>query len=898
MARITVPRENTVLTRGQVSQEVASRPGQADIAFGKSMQQLGKAFMDTAKPAEQTGAYSQAYSKGLIEYSRRIQERTAQVTDENGNPTFGTLSQDVERIGREVMEEIGGTLTDDAVRQKFNNSFNMAIANKTVGSMSTARNQQLQFARETTTSSLDALAQQASVDNQADFDLYTRQADQILDSAVKHGALSPTERAAAAERFRAQVTSNRADELIRQDPESARQIFSDPEMSSQFGLDEDERLAKVGSAERAVAAQQRAVREQQKSIERQYKESMRSVDKIIEAGLEPDKGVLDELIQGTKGTALEADVEFLLHKKRVTQQFAGMDQEARTASLDILKQQVATGEELELIKQLERIDKNLATAKKSDVVAFAMQQKIIPETQPIDFNAPLPEQLQNRRILADQIESHYGERTSGLTKTEVSALKEKLEDSTYKDAASILGAVVEGYGDKSLDVFDDLAKQGSVQYAFIGSLVHAGDSQTAATILRGRELTKTKAITNPTPAQFRSDETSFADILRIPEYADTEMRSEILKSARSVYAALSADEGDFSGELDRDRYARAISLVTNGGAIPYNPGIPFFGDSDLIEPPVQGMTGAEFEDFMNSVTDQDIQRLGGFLHMDEGAADEMRRYSLKTAGRGQYFLFSNQGGQEIPILNKEGRMFVLDYNELQSPPARDEISSLPNTSQQEAEQFLDQLKQSEFVKQVMGISEFGKQVIEEKVKPIMNNFLDTIKSVVSPKASEETLKVLEDSGATLEEFGIDNPTRMRHFLAQMSHESAGFSAMVERRSDASAENKYGVGTRVGKILGNTQPGDGAKFKGRGYIQLTGRDNYTRFGKKIGVDLVSNPELAARPDIAIKIAAAFWESKGLNSLADKGNLREITRRINGGYNGLADRQRRFDMLAGL
>src|SRR5262249_29220696 len=93
-------------------------------------------------------------------------------------------------------------------------------------------------------------------------------------------------------------------------------------------------------------------------------------------------------------------------------------------------------------------------------------------------------------------------------------------------------------------------------------------------------------------------------------------------------------------------------------------------------------------------------------------------------------------------------------------------------------------------------------------------------------------------------------------------------------------------------LGNTEPGDGKRFKGRGPIQLTGRANYKRFGDLLAVDLVADPARAAMPDVAFRVAGLYWSKKGLNELADLAtddSFKEITRRINGGTNGLAERQ---------
>lgn len=138
--------------------------------------------------------------------------------------------------------------------------------------------------------------------------------------------------------------------------------------------------------------------------------------------------------------------------------------------------------------------------------------------------------------------------------------------------------------------------------------------------------------------------------------------------------------------------------------------------------------------------------------------------------------------------------------------------------------------------------------------------------------------------AHLPEREITGPARLAHFLAQTAHETAAFTYLHEEggpeyfaRYDGRAD------------LGNTQPGDGYRYRGRGLIQLTGRANYAKAGDELGLDLDGDPELAASPDVAVQTAALYWRDHGLNALADADDIAAITRRINGGYNGLASRK---------
>ena len=134
---------------------------------------------------------------------------------------------------------------------------------------------------------------------------------------------------------------------------------------------------------------------------------------------------------------------------------------------------------------------------------------------------------------------------------------------------------------------------------------------------------------------------------------------------------------------------------------------------------------------------------------------------------------------------------------------------------------------------------------------------------------------------------LDNSLRLIHFLAQLAHESGNFRYMEEIASGAAYEGR--------KDLGNTQPGDGKRFKGRGPIQLTGRANYRRYGQQLGIDFENNPAIVAIPSVGLLVACKFWSDNGLNELADKDDVVSITKRINGGTNGLADRKAKLEII---
>lgn len=140
------------------------------------------------------------------------------------------------------------------------------------------------------------------------------------------------------------------------------------------------------------------------------------------------------------------------------------------------------------------------------------------------------------------------------------------------------------------------------------------------------------------------------------------------------------------------------------------------------------------------------------------------------------------------------------------------------------------------------------------------------------------------------QFNITAPVRLAAFLAQVGHESGGFVYTREIWGPTAAQRRY-----EGRAdLGNTERGDGAKYRGRGLIQITGRYNYQMVKNALGVDVINNPALLEQRALAAKSAAWWWSNAGCNELADGGDFYALTRRINGGTNGLDDRLRRWEM----
>jgi putative chitinase len=203
----------------------------------------------------------------------------------------------------------------------------------------------------------------------------------------------------------------------------------------------------------------------------------------------------------------------------------------------------------------------------------------------------------------------------------------------------------------------------------------------------------------------------------------------------------------------------------------------------------------------------------------------------------------------------------------------------------------------------------------------------TVVRQLAPHARQNYLDAIAHGGPLFERHGITTPLRMAHFLAQAMHETGAFTIVRENmnysaarlleifgvgrhsarvtpqeaqglahRPEIIAERVYGLGNPAkAEELGNTQPGDGFRFRGNGVLQTTGRGNHRRMSQACGVDFEGNPDLVVRPEHALKPALQEWTDGDLNAAADANDIRRITIVINGGLIGFDQRRTLFDRV---
>lgn len=629
-----------------------SQIGNSVASFGVKLNEMNKAYNEAARQADNTAVYANSMNQATIEFQNAFQERISSPLDDNGNPTFSTLQQDVSQISRDVLEENLNKIEDAEVRAKFQQNFESYTTNQQVQSIGVARNQQLSFINESVSNSVAELGTMAGASSEQDMLFFQNQVKTILNSAVESGAMTPEQRFVAQDGFRKEVATAKVRNSINEDAHMALETLMNTP-APDLGLSELERLALQKEAETAVYRLDNQRNSLSKEQDRYIRDQLKQFDRIIDLGGQIPQDSIDNITDIIEGTGFEDEFVNIMNKSAAIGEFTMNTPITRQAILNQLSaDENLTLPELELRRKLESIDNRLNTQINNDVYSLAIEQGIIENQTPFDPNSEIKQQLMDRISSIGFIENHYGVRSSGLTKEELNGFQEAYSNADYQTKSTMLGDVIGGLGAGSLSFLEELALNGSSQAAAIGSIMLEGDSATAVTILKGQDVLKTNR--DVLAPDFM--EVEFAAIENtLPFYDLPQQQEDIRQMSRAIYAAKTFEAFDFSGATDKSRLEMSIAQVSNGGAISFN--------RSNVEPPVNGMTSNEFKKWVRQVTVEDINSLGGWKGFDnDKLVNNLRRSQLITQGRGQYLVFLTSGdGTMRPVLNNNGDAFILDY---------------------------------------------------------------------------------------------------------------------------------------------------------------------------------------------------------------------------------------------
>jgi predicted chitinase len=856
----------------------ASALGAAAVEVGRSIQQVGTEITNKATTALNTAVYTDKISKATLEFEKRLNDRLLKTVDENGNPNFDTLVTDIGEIGRNVQDEIGATIFNSDVKSEFNNSLTKYTTNKQILGFSQQRTLALDYMKNSLSSGLDNLVTSAIGDDASNNQFYFDKIDKILTSAVGSGFLTSDQvnkaRSAATEK----ILVGQYSALIEASPSQALELLKSA-TAAELGVSDDVKDDLLVQADVAKKSSQL------EGAQKEHKESGETAANNAAAEAELRNGI-------KTGQHTEADIARAFLQKRITSgQAAKLFKEKKELTLaDINTQIIKDQINVALIDGRSLVD--VATPAQIDNHYKEAVTRVTPEGM-------VPSMETMAKIAA-------------VYKFPLSSMKKAIESAT-KSGSDEEAA-------EALKAFEYLQIQNPIAVDGLSAQTLAALSL-AKTLSANTMLSDTAAMKQARATVFIDDdkvkESRAANFNKEDAFKSDKINSTILSmlGGSGIFGFgdkyISAQDnviiGDMlksayvlSGDVDGAKEMVKAQLAATFGESKLNATKGFLDDTEqlMFFPPDKVFPEINPDD-MRLDLENDVKSL-----LPEGidpasvfvASDQLTVQSGVPVTYGVYYL--DKFGVEVPVTDANGAVkrwapsdSLFEAAEIKAAAAKQEAIQSAQGAIEKANSF-DQIlkdleadvKDSELLKGIRKSRDISAQKADQGSKsalPNSNPRLGEIAKNMAGKQQKLFTNVINNQ-QTLSEFGINTSLRLRHFLAQIAHESDNFNTLEEYASGAQYEGR--------KDLGNAQKGDGVKYKGRGYIQLTGRDNYRRYGRILGVDLENNPELASDPAIALKIAAEFWRGNGLNELADKNDIRAITKKINGGLNGLDSRIR--------
>ena len=503
-----------------------------------------------------------------------------------------------------------------------------------------------------------------------DEDMMLKKAEQAmgsLDAAVAAGLIKPTDAAEQKRALNDEIDSQLAlgsfeRTLLNDGYEEAVQVLDDfqREQNEDLSPDQKDRLVTTMQTmlarERARLSREEAARNAElKAREKAIADGVRDAEYALDHGYVPPN--LEDLLTQARGTKHEPALREALYHANAAAEFALLPPDQQAAALTQAEaNKERTGSEVKLIERLGRVHANTMSELDKDPISLAARQGIVGDLAPITLDDPaaLQENLAARVQQAQIAEAHYQRPVSPFTAAEVAQFAPMLDRMDADQKLGFLGMLVSGLGTTSPQVLQQFDKQGASQLALVGGLVYDGAAPAANLVLRGAELARENKDLMPKDTDFKP---IIDDYLGTAYVSNPKHRAAVIQAAKSAYVQMAADAGDTSGIADTQRMEEALALVT-GGVIEWDPG--WGVEASKIEAPVYGMTGDQFEDWMEGLTTDYIERGGGVMGFDaeEGLRLIQEEAQLEGIGRGRYLVALPTG--YLQRADGEGP-FILEY---------------------------------------------------------------------------------------------------------------------------------------------------------------------------------------------------------------------------------------------
>ncbi len=420
-----------------------------------------------------------------------------------------------------------------------------------------------------------------------------------------------------------------------------------PEARDKLIATMEARLTKARAAEKRKLARQKAEKD---AIEKRLKGSVKSAIHALDRGYIPEN--LEQLTELVEGTSLEADLKKASQFAEAANEFSLLNPATQEATLNKLKEDKSrSGEEVELIERYQKVHDHTTKMLKENSLQLAVEQGVLTGLPPIDLNNP--ETLQQRMMAVQTAEAHYRQNISPLTKREVTQMSDAMTKMDADQKLAVLGAVVSATGDNSLEIMEQLDKNNQTLLAMAGSLMAEGQPEVARLAILGNEQVQLNKGILPKDTDLMPEVNSYLGTAFI---ANPRHQAAVVRTVKSVYAAMAADAGIIDGALDADLLNAALEAVTGGVIMRDNPGWGT-GDSYVVAP-ARGVGEDQFEEWIDELTIADIEAMGGIMALEgDELVEQVQEGVLVSVGKGRYLVNVGTGY----LLRPDGEPFELTW---------------------------------------------------------------------------------------------------------------------------------------------------------------------------------------------------------------------------------------------
>ena len=697
MVKLFRPDEQTVLSSARISPATAGTAGAGQVALGAAIarggQQLqrtniqglanqfasivtreGERQMRDAMEGIQTSQLQDSLTDLNNQYNQALNSRQSRLTDEKGTPLYPSLVDDTKKIGEELLNKQISKVTDPIVRKKIADSFQQTINNKLLATLPIARKQQFDHSKDSYDKFRSVKLKEAKLATDDTFEDPLREIEDALNQRVLAGEITEDQRTKELADVTRDVNLFRFNREIKTNPTSALSKLSQSN-AFDLGISDEDYEDLFIKAEKQSETQLKADAAQFKILTKKINTGLRHAEKFLQKGQPILPELSSFLIDASKGTIHEDTVNKLIKRQSRVLGFSNLSTDSRQKVVDFLNTKRGDPRFEDSRKEFTALNNSINSQLEKDPVSFAINKGLVPNKPALDVTQDIPSQLAERADVISMVSTELGVPTHGLTESEVQNLTNHLNTLGSNDQLEEIQNIQNSLEpDAAAKLFGDMRTKKNGMLSFAAMMVSQEDSLTAYDILEGRKLSKNKEIVSPNKKIFFEALSG----LDIPGYFNAEQKTDVLEAARMVYNKRAFDAGALDPNIiDQDLLAESLYSVTNGEPIEYG--------NFVIEAPLPDMDEDDFEDWIESLTEEELRSLGDIDEATRPLREIIRDADLQNIGRGQYIVRPTDIDDPSVAVTTDGGLYILDYNVIENN--RGTVASGLSAIEEEAESF-------------------------------------------------------------------------------------------------------------------------------------------------------------------------------------------------------------------